>query len=70
MTASVLKQDPNAQKVKKNAVSYDRTQRAHFRGNLLFRATKQELNGEKRDVGVLLRVWLSCFVTLFWCPVR
>ena len=37
-TTSVLKQDPNThKKVKKNAVYYDRTQPANFRGNPLFK---------------------------------
>ena len=33
MTATVLKQDPKTQKVQKNAVYYDKTKPANFRGN-------------------------------------
>ena len=44
MAASVLKQDPNTQKVQKNAGYYDKTQRENFRGNLPYQATKQHLN--------------------------
>ena len=37
MTASVLKQDPNTQKVKKKVVYYyGNTQPAHFQGNPFF----------------------------------
>ena len=44
MIASVLEQDPNTEKVKKNAVYYGKTQHANFRGKPLFQATKQPLN--------------------------
>ena len=44
MTASVLKQDPNTQKVQKNAFYLDKTQPAHFWGNPLCQATKRHLN--------------------------
>ena len=45
MTASVLKQDPNTQKVQKTAIIYkDKTQHANFRGSPLYQATKRHLN--------------------------
>ena len=43
-------QDPDAYKVKKNAIYYDKTQRANFRSKSLFQAIqqlKQQWNGEK-----------------------
>ena len=43
MTSSVLKQDPNAQKVKRNAIYYDKTQHANFRGKPLFQTEKNEM---------------------------
>ena len=44
MTASVLKQDPNTQKIKNNAIYYDKKQHANFRGKPLFQARGQDLN--------------------------
>ena len=44
MTACILKQDPNAQEVKKNAICCDKTQPAIFWDKPLFQATKQHLN--------------------------
>ena len=44
MTASVLKQDPNTQKVQWNAIYQDETQHANFLGNPLYQATKRHLN--------------------------
>ena len=44
MTAGVLKQDPNTQKVQKNAIYCDKTQTANVRGNPLYQATKRHLN--------------------------
>ena len=40
MTASILKQDPNTQKVVKNAIYEDKTQHVYFGGNPLIQATK------------------------------
>ena len=40
MTASVLKQDPNTQKIQKNAIHWDKTQPANFRGNPFFKLKK------------------------------
>ena len=37
MTASVRKQDPNTQKIQKNAIHWDKTQPANFRGNPFFK---------------------------------
>ena len=49
---------------KKNAIYYDKTQHANFRVKPLFQATKQQMTGEKLDVGYLqICVWWSCFVT-------
>ena len=52
MTASVLKQASKTEEVQKNADYQDKTQRANFRGNPLYQATKRHLNsslnGEKR----------------------
>ena len=51
MTAGVLKQDPNTQNIKKNAIYQDKTQPANFRGNPLYQAQtklKKQLHGEKR----------------------
>ena len=47
MTASVLKQDPNTQKVKnktKNSLVIRTKQNANFRGNPLYQAIKRLLN--------------------------
>ena len=44
MTTSVLKQDPNTEKVQKNAVCEEKTQRANFWGNPLCQAAKRHLN--------------------------
>ena len=33
MTANILRQDPNTQKVQKNAIYQDKTQHANFRKN-------------------------------------
>ena len=44
MTASVLKQDPNTQKVQRSAVYSDKTQHVNFQGNALYQATKRHLN--------------------------
>ena len=37
-----FKGDPNTQKLKKNAIYYDKTQHANFRGYPPFQATKQQ----------------------------
>ena len=54
MTASVLKQASKTEEVQKNADYQDKTQRANFRGNPLYQATKRHLNnslnGEKRKI--------------------
>ena len=47
MTASIPKQDPNTQKVQKNAVYEDKIQHANFQSNPLYQATKQQSNGKK-----------------------
>ena len=39
--------DPNTEKVKKNAIYFDKTQHENILGNPFFQATKQQLNGEK-----------------------
>ena len=44
MTASILKRDPNTQKIKKNTIHWDKTQHTNFRGNPFYEATKQHLN--------------------------
>ena len=44
MTANVLKQDPNTYKVQQNAIYWDKTKLANFRGNPLYQATKRLLN--------------------------
>ena len=44
MATSVLKQDPNTKKVRKNAIYQDKTQHANVRGNPLYKATKRHLN--------------------------
>ena len=49
MSARVLKQDINRQKVKKNAIYQHKPQHANFRGDPLDETTKQQLNGGKRD---------------------
>ena len=36
--------DPNTQKVKKNAIYYDKTQQMNFQAKPLFQAIKQHLN--------------------------
>ena len=45
-STSILKQDPNTQKVQKNAIYWDKTQPANLWGNnnTLCQATKQHLN--------------------------
>ena len=44
MTVSVLKQDPNTQKIQKNVyLLWQDTQLANFQGNLCHQATKQHL---------------------------
>ena len=43
MTAGVLKEDPNTERVKKNAIHFDERQHANFRANPLFQANKQHL---------------------------
>ena len=44
MIGSILKQDPNTRKVKKNAIYEDKTQRANIWGNPPYPATKQHLH--------------------------
>ena len=49
MTASILKQDPNIyiyiyKRLKKNAIYWDKTKRANFRGNPLCQDTRRHLN--------------------------
>ena len=44
MTASIQKQESNKEKVKKNAINYDKTQHEYFREKPLLQATKQDLN--------------------------
>ena len=46
MTNSILNQDPNIRKFKKNAIYYDKTQHANFGGKSLFWAIKQQFNSE------------------------
>ena len=41
MTASFLKQNPNTQNIKKNAIGYDKTQLANFQGKAFFQAIKR-----------------------------
>ena len=66
MTASIPKQDPNTQKVQKNAVYEDKIQHANFQSNPLYQATKQQSNGKKWD-GELSHVF--GWAMLFSCPV-
>ena len=40
----VERQDPNTQKIQRNAVYSDKTQHANFRGSPVYRATKRHLN--------------------------
>ena len=51
MTASILKQDPDTEKIQKNAIYEDKTEHTNFQGNPLYQAKKttlkQQLNGEK-----------------------
>ena len=47
MTASILKQDPNTEKVEKNAIYQDKSQHANFRGNPLYQAMKRHLNNSQ-----------------------
>ena len=48
MTASVLKQDPNAKRFKRTLISFNTdTQYAHFQGNPLYQATKQHLTDKQ-----------------------
>ena len=47
MSASVLKQDPNTEKVQKNAIYWDKTKPANFRGNPLCQATKRHLTAKR-----------------------
>ena len=45
MTANILKQDPNTKRFKQMLIYFNTdTQYANFRGNLLYQATKQQLN--------------------------
>ena len=44
MSARVLKQNPNTQRVKKNTIYYNKTQPADFWCKPLFQAEKQHLN--------------------------
>ena len=52
MTASVLKQDPNTEKVKKNVLYQDQTTPANFQGNPLCQVTKwhfkQQLKNDEK----------------------
>ena len=41
MTASVLKQDPNTEKVQNNATYWDKTRHAIFRGNPLYHGASE-----------------------------
>ena len=57
MTGSVVKQDPNTQKVKNNAIYYGKAQHGNFQGISFFKATLQpELKGENelQDTYLLL----------------
>ena len=44
MTASILKQDPDTEKIQKNAIYEDKTEHTNFQGNPLYQATKRHLN--------------------------
>ena len=47
MTTSILKQDPNTWKMKKNAIYYNKTWHANFQGKPLFQAKIQHLNNSQ-----------------------
>ena len=63
--------NPNTLKVKKNAVYEDKTQHANFWGKPLFQTTERHLTGKwwKIRYRIVISVWLSSLVVLFWCPL-
>ena len=68
MTASVLKQDPNAKRFKRTLVYFNTdTQYANSRGNPLYQATKRHLNNrqtEKNDEKKKKKTYLVLFLVV------